>query len=373
MRVTFFIPSYGDGGVERDFVNTARGLSGLGVTVDFVTAQGGEPYMEALPESVPLVRLGGTARIGPSFDSFVKYLRKSPPDVLLCGKDTAFASALAARSRAGVSVPIVMRPGTVVSAKFRASRFWRRVDIYRRMRRYRRADLLIGVSEGVADDVTRLAGVDRRAIEVIHSPIVTPRLYERAVERVLHPWLMAKDCPVILAAGGLRRQKDFSTLLRAFALARKNRKLRLIIVGRGRLLNPLKRLTRRLDVADHVDFAGFVENPYPLFAAADVFALSSLWEGLGNVLVEALALGRRVVATDCPSGPREVLADGRYGTLVPVRAPGRMAQALLDALDSPSPEPRAMREAIDKYTIEFSTMRYKDVMERLALGSKGME
>ncbi len=371
MRVAVFIPSYGDGGVERALVKIASALSEQQVDVDFVTAHRDQPYLDGLASAVSLITLGGNARAGESYRAFLDYLGGSRPDVLMSAKDQAHVTALAARAETGLPVRLIMRAGTTVSAKYRPLRFWRTVSAYRRMRKYYpRADRLIAVSDGVARDVSAIIGLPEGAIETVRNPVVTPRLYELADEPAAHPWLEDRTCPVLVAMGGLRRQKGFADLLSAVAIAGKFRDMRLIIIGQGRLRDALQRLAQRLGIEEAVDFAGFVENPYPLLASADLFVLSSLWEGLANVVVEALALGRRVVATDCPNGSREALGGGRYGTLVPVKAPKQMASALQNALAQPPPDPEHVREAISAYTLEASANRYKEVVENLVVQDK---
>ncbi len=157
--------------------------------------------------------------------------------------------------------------------------------------------------------------------------------------------------------GGLRTAKDFPTLLRAFALMIRERPARLIILGKGRLREKLLDLGRSLGIEASMDFPGFVENPYGYLAHADLFVLSSLWEGSPNVLTEALAMGTPVVATDCPSGPREILQDGRYGRLVPCADPQAMAQAMLETLEAP-PEPSFLKEAVGRYTLSSSSLEH---------------
>lgn len=367
MRVALFIPSYGDGGVERDFVNTAYGLSGLGVEVDLVTDSTNHPYLDSLSEFATIITLGGDTRDSSSFRAFTDYLRSRRPHVLMSGKDEAHESALAGRAESGIHVPLIMRPGTIVSAKYRLSRFWRTVNTYRKMRKsYPKADLLVAVSQGVAHDTAMITGVDESAIEVIRSPVLTPKLYELAKAPVSHPWLgRNKQYPVLIAIGGLRRQKGFSDLLQAFAQARRSREMRLIIIGQGRLRQHLEIMVKKLNIAGAVDLAGFIENPYPLLAASDLFVLSSYWEGAPTVLTEALALGKKVVSTDCPGSPRETIGDNRYGILVPVADPEAMASAINASLRQPQPSPGKLRVAVEEYTLETSAARYHAVMERL--------
>ncbi|MGB5494721.1 MAG: glycosyltransferase, partial [Sedimenticolaceae bacterium] len=163
--------------------------------------------------------------------------------------------------------------------------------------------------------------------------------------------------PVILGAGRLTEQKDFATLLRAFARMQALRPVRLVILGEGRLRGELERLADELGVGDRVALPGFTTNPYAWLARAALFVLSSAWEGSPNVLTEALALGVPSVATDCPSGPRELLAGGRYGALVAVGDPGGLAEAMLATLEAPLPAGQ-LRQAVSDYTAEAAALGY---------------
>ena len=177
------------------------------------------------------------------------------------------------------------------------------------------------------------------------------------------PWLEAPSCPLILAVGRLHRQKDFPTLLRAFALIRHQIPTRLLILGEGAERGALERLSGALGIGTEINLPGFVKNPAAWMARAAVLVLSSSWEGLPRVLLEALAVGCPVVSTDCPSGPREILAEGRFGRLIPVGDPNAMAAAILETLANPPP-----REALQARAAEFSLARMLEGYRRLAMG-----
>jgi glycosyltransferase involved in cell wall biosynthesis len=197
---------------------------------------------------------------------------------------------------------------------------------------YPLADCVVGVSAGVAEDLVRDVGVDPSKVRVIYNPIVTPDLEESASAPVPHPWF-EDGSPVFVAAGRLRPQKDFPTLLRAFARLQGSHGARLVILGEGPERQSLEALTSELGIDGDVELPGATPNPYAYMARATAFVLSSRWEGLPTVLVEALRCGATVIATDCPSGSREILADGRYGTLVPVGDVAALAEAMEAALE----------------------------------------
>jgi glycosyltransferase involved in cell wall biosynthesis len=218
---------------------------------------------------------------------------------------------------------------------------------------------LVAVSHGVAEDFIRTTGVPGEKVHVIFNPILKPELLERALEGPPHPWFGSGSPPVILGVGRLARQKDFPTLIRAFAKVLETRPCRLILLGEGRERPALEKLICEMGLGDAVDLPGFVENPFSFMSRAALLVLSSAWEGFGNVLAEALALGLPVVSTDCPSGPREILEEGRFGTLVPVGNVEAMAKAMMQTLDHP-PEKDwllqgARRFQVDKCTDEYLT------------------
>ena len=226
------------------------------------------------------------------------------------------------------------------------------------------------MSDGAASDIAHLTGLPLSRITVIRNPVIRPQLFSRAAERVTHPWLTGDGPPVILGVGRLHRIKDFTTLIKAFSLVRAQREARLVILGDGPERNSLLQLARERGVAADVDLPGFTGNPYPAMRAAAVLALTSRFDALPGVLIEALALGIPIVATDCPSGPREILRGGRYGELAPVGDAAGVAAAILRVLDGRSAAGAADSEWLDQFREETAMGRYlhllADDAERVA-------
>ena len=219
---------------------------------------------------------------------------------------------------------------------------------------YPRADTLVAVSDGAAKDLGETLGLCRGHVKTIYNPVVFPGLIQMSYEEV--PDLQDIQSPIILAAGRLAREKDYPTLLKAFSRVLSHGPAKLIILGTGELEAELKAQAVQLGIADHLIMPGFVDNPYAWMRRANVFVLSSAWEGFGNVLVEAMACGTPVVSTDCPSGPAEILEGGKWGRLVPVGDHEALSEAILDELRNPSSslaveraESFATRHAIDEY------------------------
>ena len=194
------------------------------------------------------------------------------------------------------------------------------------------ADTVIAPSAGVAADVVAITGLPEERVRVVHNPIFRSEILTLSEQQPEHDWLHEPTIPVVVAAGKLKPQKDFRTLLNAFSLLRKNRPARLIILGEGAERPMLERLIDELGIGDCVDMPGYVQNPYSYFKNASLFVLSSAWEGLPNVLIEAMACGCPVVATDCPSGPAEILEGGKIGKLVGVGAVDKLAKAMEETL-----------------------------------------
>jgi glycosyltransferase involved in cell wall biosynthesis len=358
-RLAVYCPSFSDGGVERNMVLLANGFADAGVATDLLAGGDGPlPFLERLSPQVRLIRLPQprARRLAATVD----YLRGSRPASLLSAKESDDALALEARRVAGVDTRVFLRCGTHLSARPGLStsnlvrRWWHR----RRQRRlFAAADGVVCVSEGVAQDLVQVAGVARERIRVIRNPAVTPDLERLASATVDHPWFQPGQAPVVLAAGRLAAVKRFGDLVRAFALLREDRDCRLVILGEGKERPALERLAVRLGVAAAVDLPGYVANPLAFMRRAALFVLSSEREGAPNVLTEALACGTAVVATDCPSGPREILANGRYGPLVPVGNVDALRRAMLAVLRDP-PRRETLLEAVAEHTLARAVASY---------------
>jgi len=358
--VTIFIPSFGDGGAEHMLINLSRGFAQKGLKVDFLIGTTKGPYISNLPSSVRVLELGNTNPDG-IVGALVCYLKENRPEVLLCTK-RGDREALLARDLAGVSTRIALRTGTTVTQRDKSKSFFKKWQTRRKMREaYSKADIVVAVSNGVAEDLTFITRLPPDKISVIPNPVVTPELVDLSRAPLDHPWFRQDSPPVILGAGGLRRAKDFPTLIEAFAKVRRHRPSRLMILGEGRQRDRLEKLAEKLGVREDFMLPGFVENPYAFMARAGLFVLSSLWEGSPNVLTEALAVGTPVVSTDCRSGPKEILQNGRFGPLVPVGKVDAMAKAMLETLRNPL-DSRTLRSATSAYTLEKSAEQYISIL-----------
>jgi glycosyltransferase involved in cell wall biosynthesis len=281
---------------------------------------------------------------------------------MLVAKDRAGRLAVLARLVSGIPTQIVVRLGTNLSAALAhrsGLKRWLRGLPIRLLYAY--FDQVIAVSEGVKQDTLAVSGIASDLVKVVRNPVLTPRLHELARQPAPHPWLNEPDIPVILGAGRLTVQKDFSTLIRAFAKLRKSRNCRLIILGDGRQREKLNALAEELGVSHEIDLPGFTDNPYAYMAKVALFVLSSRWEGSPNVLTEAMTLGTPVVSTHCPSGPEEILEAGRIAPLVTVGDPESLALAMAQVLDNP-PDSDMLRQAVREYEVETSATHYLKIL-----------
>ncbi len=361
MRVAIFMQDLKGGGAERVMANLACGLANAGVAVDMVLVRKSGPYLAMLPPTVRVVDLG-TRRVVHSIPALVRYLRTERPAALISALVHVNTAAIIAGRIARTGTRIVVTEHNDV-ARDRAHTDSRTVTLAFRLMPfvYRWADRILAVSSGVAQSLAHAARVPRRRIEVVHNPAVTPTLRSQASQTCEHPWFAEGAPPVVLAVGRLEVQKDFATLIRAFARLRSRRVARLVILGEGSLRAELEQLVAESGLGADGQLPGFLQNPFPLIARAKVLALSSLWEGLPTVLIEALACGTSVVATDCPSGPAEILAGGCYGRLVPVGDVERLATALDQAIELPHDAQMLNRRAND-FTVERVSAVYRDIL-----------
>lgn len=333
MTVALFLPTLRGGGAERVMVNLARGFSERGRDVDLVLSCAQGPYLADVPKDVNIVDLG-SKRVLYSLPALVRYLRMEQPEAMLSALDHANIVALLAKKLAGVPTRVAVSVHNTKSRSVAGAQNSKdKLMPYCMKSLYPWAHAIVAVSKGVAEDLASTVGLPINKIHIIYNPVVTMELFARADEPLDHPWFQSGEPPVILGAGRLTAQKDFPTLIRAFALVRQKLPARLMIISEGEERPKLNALVKELGLDNDVALPGFVDNPYSIMKHARIFVLSSLWEGLPTVLIEAMALGTPVVSTDCPSGPAEILDGGKWGQLVPVRDEKALAAAIIAELN----------------------------------------
>ena len=358
--VAIFLRGLYEGGAERVMLNLARALIERDLKVDLVLARAEGSYMAQIPSGIRLIDL--KAQWMPSsLPKLVRYLRQERPVTLLAALHYPCEIALWAKCLSGVSTRVVVSEHNNLSQEAQriAQTSVRLTPLAARLF-YPWADGIVAVSHGVAKDLAKITSLPLERIQVIYNPVVVPEVFTQAKEFVDHPWFKSGEPPVILGVGRLYPQKDFPTLIRAFAQVRQVRPCRLVILGTGLEQSHLETLIHELGLAPEVALLGFVQNPYAYMAQAKVFALSSAWEGLGNVLVEAMAVGTPVVSTNCESGPAEILADGKYGLLTPVGDSNAMAEAILSVLsgNTQNVDP----SWLNQFTLEACVQKYLQVL-----------
>lgn len=385
----------GGGGAERVVVQLAGALAERGHRVDLVLGRARGRFVDEVPQEVRLIDLAhraaplaltalmrrprhlaavwpalfipGVAQVLGAIPALAGYLRSEQPIALISALEFANFAALLAIELSGQPTTSVVTVHNHLSMSIaEADRPHLRLVPRIARHLYPHADAVVGVSEGVARDLCTLLGLACEKVSTIYNPVVTASMAEQALAPVPHPWLTSPGTPVILGVGKLKRQKDFITLIEAFALARAQRDLRLLILGEGPRRAALTDLIDKRGLSSCAELIGFQTNPYAFMSRAALFVLSSAWEGFGNVLVEAMACGCPVVSTDCPSGPAEILAAGRYGRLVPVGDATALAAAMLATLDAP-PDKNDLRRRAAAFTAAHCAENYERLI-RAQLG-----
>lgn len=365
-RISFFIPAPSYGGAEKVTINLANGLAKRGRDVDLVLAYTEGPFSDEISQDVRIVDLNVPAV--PLLGLFAgvphlrSYLKTTNPAVLFAGLTHVNDVAILAKLFSGSSTHVTVTEHLAFGAD---TGFKKRFTSGLATFLYPHADDVVAVSGGVASSVAERTRVDSEDVTVLYNPIQIDDIQRKARESVDHDWLNSTDVRPIVSVGRLEPQKNVAGLLHAFVQVNDVRPdTRLIIVGKGSQRTRLVELSKSLGLDEVVDFPGYVDNPYGFMEAASLFVMSSDYEGLPTVLIEALACGCSVVSTDCPYGPREILEDGAYGRLVPVGDPGALAEGILQTLDDPTPAERSRKRAED-FSMANSLDRYEAYIQRV--------
>ena len=403
-RVAFLLDNLAGGGAEKVMLNLAHGMAGLGHPVDLLVCKMEGALRDKIPENVNLVhlkastshlgilcalvadpatiqyvvkmfigarkrKLPGTFRFMPAL---VDYLKTSQPAGLISALPRTNINAVLAKRYSGQATRVVVSVHVNYSFKEQEAQRNSKTEadcLQALVRRYyRQADVVVGVSKGVAENISEYAGIPRDRVTVVYNPIASPSIHTLARKNTRHPWLESGDLPVILGIGRFVAQKNFPLLLRAFARVREKIPARLILLGGDESSaeqclqkEELAEMAVRLGVRDDFDMPGFVSNPYSYLKRAALFVLSSRYEGFGNVLVEALLCGCPVVSTDCPSGPAEILDGGMYGRLVPIDDEAALEDAMRWTLENP-PDENFLRARGEEFSIENAAECYRSLI-----------
>lgn len=365
LKLAVFLATSGHSGVDRMMGLLLPRIASRGIRVDLLHVRGKGPHLPSDIENLNIIELG-TSHSFSSLIPVAKYLKRERPDALLSDKDRVNQVAIIAKLLAGSETRTVVRSGTTISKALEDRGIFEKIRHFLSMNYiYRLADAIITPSFGAAEDLSSFARIPLERITTIPNPVDRELLYQLSAEPPSHPWFNKGNIdmiPIIVGLGELGSSKDYTTLIKAFSTLRKNRTIKLVIIGAGRGKPDMEKLVSDLNIQEDVEFLGFVKNPFPYLGRADLFVLSSRYEGFGMALLEALSLGIPSVSTDCPSGPREILKDGRFGELVPVGDIEAMAQAMATTLDNP-PEREFVMQAAIPYSIETVTDSYLQILD----------
>ena len=393
-RIALVFEDFAGGGVQRSMLRTADGLLRRGFAVDLAVARADGPLLPEVPPQARVVELARSSlwRAGACalpdrtileplltskkarksmryLPALVGYFRSKQPNAVLAATARYNLAVLWARRLADLDAVVVVSQHVQSSDPTLPPGVLRGGHPATLIRRgYLQADVIVAVSNGVADDLAACAGIPRSRITTVYNPVVGPDLVAKAQHSLDHPWFASGEPPVVLGVGRPDPQKDFATLIRAFVRVRAQRPARLLILGgseddqsHAEYAHKLRALPKELELAQDVSYAGFVANPFAFMSRAAVFVLSSRYEGLGNVLIEALACGTPVVSTDCPSGPAEILDNGRFGPLVPVGDDRAMAAAIAATLERPMAAATLQARA-QTFSVDRAVDRYVHLM-----------
>lgn len=358
-RIALFTASLNCGGAERVMITLANNFFKQGYITDLILVEANGPYLKEVEPGVNIISLRSRKAIFSLFPLML-YLRKVRPDIMLSTLPTINIVAVLANKLTRIKTRLFVRVSITASM---GERFENRVNerVISLLRRWalKHSENIIAPSAGVADDLVLKLGIQKQKIKIIYNPIDYQKIQTLASESVPFFFDFDPAVRVVLAVGRMNPQKDFATLIKAFALAEQTENSVLLLLGEGGDREQLTKLVTELNLNNKVFMPGIVDNPFAYMKQASVFVLSSKYEGLPNVLLQALATGVPIVSTDCPSGPREILENGRWGCLVPVGDPNKMAKGIIAGLNGNLmiPEPDIIMQ---KYGIDLITQMYLD-------------
>lgn len=359
-HIAIVLGSLRTGGAERAALHLANEFAQRGLRTDLVLVNAEGEFLSLVHPAVRLVDLHSD-RTRFAAPALRQYLEKNTPQVLLVLQTHVQILVLRTLRKMRKDIPVILNEHSTFSKNIKGFSVKNFVQRALAAASFRRAAAVITVSQGTAKDFSGNFPSLKKRIHVINNPVLTKEFEVRTKEPCEHPFFRDSSIPVVVSAGRLVASKDYRTLLEAVSLVRKEKRVRLIVLGEGEERSKLLQYAERLDMKDDFSLPGYVSNPLAYMSAAALFAMSSTHEGLPFVLVEALACGCPIVSTDCPSGPSEILLEGKLGLLVPLKDPERMAAALLASLAAPGDAGLRISRARE-FTVEKSASAYLDVM-----------
>ena len=331
-KISLFVSNLEGGGAERVMVTLANQFNEMGYSVDLVLVQARGPYLKDVQSQVNIVSLNASKNMF-SLVPFIRYLRKERPKAILSTLLVINIVTVVAKWLSGVQTRVVLREAINASADINSKKG--QLERYLgAMRRWalKGADAIVAPSFGVKSDLVKTFRIDSNRVKVIYNPVDIDKIRNLSVNPDKFLESLDLGRPIVLAIGRLNGQKDFSALIESFELISTQCNALLVILGEGELRRSLEELISHKGLSDRVYLPGFVANPFTFMKRADVFVLSSLYEGMPNALIQATVFNKQIVSTDCPSGPSEILENGKYGCLVEIGDIDGMAQGILKGL-----------------------------------------
>lgn len=374
MYLAILIPSFEKGGIERSISRISRELIKLGWKIDFLVIEV-NPEIRNFIQDVNLVYLSNNLWVKVlkvffprviflnvvSFLGLIRYIKREKPDTLLTARNALLGVFVKYFSKGKTKI-VIREPLHISSVVKNSSGVIRKLSPIIKKFIYKKADKVIAISEGVADDLIRNFDLTTEKVKVIYNPSADPEIKIFGEENVNHPWIREK-IPVIIGIGRLTKQKDFPTLINAFAIAREKRPCKLMIIGEGDERKNIEHLISKLPIGEDIKLMGYKSNPWKYLSKSNLLVMTSLWEGLGNVIIEAMYLGIPVISTDCPSGPRELLDEGYLGDLVPIQSPELLANKIIGFLDNPHGYRNRVLKA-EKESLKFSPRKIAEAYSK---------
>jgi len=360
-HIAFYLRMLSGGGAERVIVNLTKGLVERGIKVDLVLNILEGPYLKQVPSEVRIINLG-TPKLLKGLPKLINYLQKEQPQVLFSAMHYNNEIAIWAKHLSRVKTKVIVSERNILSVRAKNQKDREKWSPLFAKLFYPWADEIIAVSKGVAEDLVSITALNESKIKVIYNPVNTSMISEKAQEFVSHPWFESGQPPVIVSVGRLHIQKDYPTLLNAFAQVRQKMPCKLMILGQGPERENLMAIVNNLEIKNDVKFLGFRQNPYAYMAKANLLVLSSRWEGLPNVIIEALTIGIPIVSTKCAGkGAEELLVDGKYGDLVEIGDSKGMSKAIIKIL---SGEIKFVDSHwLNQFTLQNVTEKYVELFE----------
>jgi glycosyltransferase involved in cell wall biosynthesis len=356
-KIALYVPNFTGAGAQRVILNLACGLSEIGIEVDVLVANAVGELIGDFPKGPRLVNLKSKGTLA-SLPRLIRYLKSEKPYAMLSTMINGNVVAIIAKMLSRTKVTLIASEVTTQTSRQYYRPSTKEFVLFQMMKLlYKKADLVIANSHDTGFELIENGIVKQEQLRIIHNPIVSRSLFEMQRENISHPWFQEEKNPIIISVGRLHKLKDFETLIRAFSIVRTVRIVRLVIFGEGEDRERLQYIIDQLGIAKDVDLPGFTNNPHAYLYRSSVFVLCSKYEGFGNVLVEALAAGIPVVASNCPGGPKEILDYGKIGQLVPVGDYKGYADAIIHALDTP-PDKKQLIQRSKLYSMDAILPKY---------------